>query len=89
MSDTRGRGRTSSDAGKPMIGIYDFSYGPYALGDGDVRRLPLRLTGEPRMLLPAEVERLLRATWFAFPRSALASAAGSSGCCISTWFLRS
>jgi len=33
MSDTQGRSRTSSDAGKPMIGIYDFSYGPYALGD--------------------------------------------------------
>jgi hypothetical protein len=33
MSDTQGRSGTSSDAGKPMIGIYDFSYGPYALGD--------------------------------------------------------
>ena len=33
MSDTQGRSRASSDAGKPMIGIYDFSYGPYALGD--------------------------------------------------------
>src|SRR5437763_471474 len=33
MSDTQGLGRTGSDAGKPMIGIYDFSYGPYALGD--------------------------------------------------------
>lgn len=33
MSDTQGRGRTSIDAGKPMIGIYDFSYGPYSLGD--------------------------------------------------------
>jgi len=33
MSDMQGRGRTSGDAGKPMIGIYDFSYGPYALGD--------------------------------------------------------
>jgi len=33
MSDTQGRGCTSSDAGKPMIGIYDFSYVPYALGD--------------------------------------------------------
>jgi hypothetical protein len=32
MSATQ-QGRTSSDAGKPMIGIYDFSYGPYALGD--------------------------------------------------------
>ena len=31
MSDTRGR--TGGDARKPMIGIYDFSYGPYALGD--------------------------------------------------------
>jgi hypothetical protein len=33
MSDAQGRGRTNGDAGKPMIGIYDFSYGPYALGD--------------------------------------------------------
>lgn len=33
MSGTQGRSGTSSDAGKPMIGIYDFSYGPYALGD--------------------------------------------------------
>ena len=33
MSDPQGRSRASGDAGKPMIGIYDFSYGPYALGD--------------------------------------------------------
>lgn len=33
MSDTQGLGRTSNDAGKPMIGILDFSYAPYALGD--------------------------------------------------------
>ena len=33
MSDAQGRGPTSSDAGKPMIGIYDFSYCPFALGD--------------------------------------------------------
>jgi hypothetical protein len=33
MSDTQGLVRTSSNATKPMIGIYDFSYGPYALGD--------------------------------------------------------
>jgi hypothetical protein len=33
MSDAQGRGPTSSDAGKPMIGIYDFSYSPFALGD--------------------------------------------------------
>lgn len=31
MSDIRAR--TGGDARKPMIGIYDFSYGPYALGD--------------------------------------------------------
>ena len=31
MSDTRGR--IVSDTAKPMIGIYDFSYNPYALGD--------------------------------------------------------
>ena len=33
MNDTQGRGSAKMDAGKPMIGIYDFSYGPYALGD--------------------------------------------------------
>jgi hypothetical protein len=33
MSGAQGRGHTGTDAGKPMIGIYDFSYGPYALGD--------------------------------------------------------
>lgn len=33
MSDTQGRGLTSGRTTKPMIGIYDFSYGPYALGD--------------------------------------------------------
>ncbi len=33
MSDTQDRGRASRDAGKPMIGILDFSYAPYALGD--------------------------------------------------------
>jgi len=33
MSDTLDRGRASGDPGKPMIGIYDFSCGPHALGD--------------------------------------------------------
>ena len=33
MIGTLGRCGTSSDTEKPMIGIYDFSYGPYALGD--------------------------------------------------------
>ena len=33
MSGAQGRSGTSSDAGKPLIGIYDLSYGPYALGD--------------------------------------------------------
>lgn len=33
MNGTHGRSGTSSVTGKPMIGIYDFSYGPYALGD--------------------------------------------------------
>lgn len=33
MSDTQGGEPTGGDAGKPMIGIYDFSYAPYALGD--------------------------------------------------------
>lgn len=33
MSDTLDRARANCDPGKPMIGICDFSYGPYALGD--------------------------------------------------------
>ena len=33
MSHAPGHSRTDGDTGKPMIGIYDFSYGPYALGD--------------------------------------------------------
>ncbi len=32
MSDSRPQGLTNG-AGKVMVGIYDFSYGPYALGD--------------------------------------------------------
>ncbi|MEK6208838.1 MAG: hypothetical protein AABM64_00490 [Pseudomonadota bacterium] len=33
MSEMQERVGTNGDAGKPMIGTYDFSYGPYALGD--------------------------------------------------------
>lgn len=40
-------------------------------GDGEVRHLPLRLSVEPRLLSPADVERLLRAIWFAFPGHAV------------------
>ena len=32
MSDSRPQGLMNG-AGKVMVGIYDFSYGPYALGD--------------------------------------------------------
>ena len=32
MSDAQGRGRIGGPV-RPMVGIYDFSYGPYALGD--------------------------------------------------------
>jgi hypothetical protein len=33
MSEMQERVGTNGNVGKPMIGIYDFSYGPYALGD--------------------------------------------------------
>jgi hypothetical protein len=33
MRGAQRHGRTGGDAGKPLIGIYDFSYSPYALGD--------------------------------------------------------
>ncbi len=37
MNDKQGRAKVNGDVVKPMIGIYDFSYSPYALGDALTR----------------------------------------------------
>lgn len=37
MNDKQRHAKVNDDAAKPMIGIYDFSYSPYALGDALTR----------------------------------------------------
>ena len=51
MNGTHGRSGTSNDTGKPMIGIYDFSYGPYALGDALTWTMNLNVLAASRELL--------------------------------------
>ncbi len=54
----------------PQAGLC-FSEPAEMVGDGQVQPLPLRLSDEPRLLSPAEVERLFQASWFAFPGHAV------------------